>query len=261
MSGTGTVNLGWNASKGATSYNVWRSIPQLPLWVLIGPGMTSTYYNDTGLINGQTYVYEVMAVNAEGPGQPSNKVSEVPVGVPGNLQATPGNASISLTWGAAAGATSYYVYSGNSISAISANIPIAVVNAPTTSYTDTGLTNGQSYTFYLVAHNATGVGSPSKSVSAMPFGQTSLEITSGPTVSLATISVVIKWTTSEAANSVVYYGFGDTTLLARVSNSSLDTKHIMTLTGLAKNATYKYWVSSTVGSVTVTSAASTFITL
>ncbi|MCJ2670392.1 MAG: fibronectin type III domain-containing protein, partial [Candidatus Thermoplasmatota archaeon] len=58
-------------------------------------------YTDTGLSNGQTYYYQVSAVNEVSEGPKSNEANATPAGLPSppeNLQATADLSSINLTW-------------------------------------------------------------------------------------------------------------------------------------------------------------------
>jgi hypothetical protein len=66
--GAGQVALSWNAVAGATSYNIYRTAesgyePAAPSVT----GITGTSYTDTGLNDGTTYYYQVVAVNSSGP--------------------------------------------------------------------------------------------------------------------------------------------------------------------------------------------------
>ena len=72
--------LAWTASTGATSYNLYRGTTAggestTPLVT----GLTGTSYTNTGLTNGKTYYYKVVAVNAVGGSLPSNEASATPV--------------------------------------------------------------------------------------------------------------------------------------------------------------------------------------
>lgn len=80
--GTGQVNLTWNAVAGATSYNLYRTSqsgdePATPSVT----GITGTSYDDTGLNDGTTYHYQVVAVNASGPSGFSLEVHATTPGV------------------------------------------------------------------------------------------------------------------------------------------------------------------------------------
>src|SRR5260370_4750339 len=89
---------------------------------------------------------------------------------PQNLVASAGNTQASLTWSAPSsngGATisGYNVYRGTT-SGGEGTTPIATVT--TTSYTDSGLTNGQTYYYKVTAINSVGQSLPSNEASATP---------------------------------------------------------------------------------------------
>ena len=85
--GNAQVQLAWNASSGATSYNVKRSTTSGgPYTTITSPAGTS--FLNTGLTNGTTYFYVVSAVNAIGQSANSAQVSATP---------QPGNFSLSIT--------------------------------------------------------------------------------------------------------------------------------------------------------------------
>ncbi len=66
--GAGQIDLSWNAADGATSYNLYRgSSSGLPAAAEpFATGITDTSYTDTGLSDGISYYYQVVAVNDSG---------------------------------------------------------------------------------------------------------------------------------------------------------------------------------------------------
>jgi hypothetical protein len=60
------VNLAWNASTNASGYNVKRSLTNGGPYTIIGAGVATTNYSDTGLNSGETFYYVVSAVNSSG---------------------------------------------------------------------------------------------------------------------------------------------------------------------------------------------------
>ncbi len=89
---------------------------------------------------------------------------------PQNLVATGSNNQVSLQWSAPASnggspITEYKVYRGTT-SGGESTTPIATVT--TTSYTDSTVTNGQTYYYYVTAVNSVGESSPSNEASATP---------------------------------------------------------------------------------------------
>jgi hypothetical protein len=71
------VGLSWNATLGATGYNILRASNSPSGFTTIGSSV-ATAYTDTGLVNGTTYYYEVNATNSSGTGPASAYVSAVP---------------------------------------------------------------------------------------------------------------------------------------------------------------------------------------
>jgi fibronectin type 3 domain-containing protein len=80
--GDSYVLLTWNAplsngSSAVTNYNVYRGTNSTSLSLLITVGGVLSY-NDTSVVNGQTYYYMISAVNDVGEGDPSEAVSATP---------------------------------------------------------------------------------------------------------------------------------------------------------------------------------------
>jgi len=89
-----------------------------------------------------------------------------PPAAPGGLTATAGNQQVSLSWNASSGATSYNVKRGTANGG-----PYTTVASPTTTtYTDTGLTNGTPYYYVVTAVNTAGESGNSNQATATPTG-------------------------------------------------------------------------------------------
>src|SRR5205823_2097017 len=135
---------------GATSYTVKRATVSGGPYAPVMSGVTTTNYVDAGLTNGTLYYYVVSATSSNGESPNSNEASATPVpavpAAPTGVTATAGNAQVTVTWAASAGATSYTVKRGT----VSGG-PYAVVASAIAalSYVDGGLTNGTPY-FYVV---------------------------------------------------------------------------------------------------------------
>jgi fibronectin type 3 domain-containing protein len=173
--GNGQVSLTWSFSNGATSYNLKRSTTSGSGYAVIASPATNSYV-DTGLTNGTTYYYIVSAVDSAGESGNSGEVSCSPVAPPATptaLTATAGNLQVSLAWNASGGATSYHVKR----STTSGSGYTQVAAPTTTSYTDTGLTNGTPYYYVVSAVNNGGESGNSAQASATPNGTTTVHVT------------------------------------------------------------------------------------
>ena len=175
VAGNAQVTLTWSASNGATSYNVARSVMSGGPWIPVSQPTTNAF-TDKKLTNGVPFYYVVAALNAAGASANSNQVTATPTTsgsgvvvrappVPSSLQATAGNAQVTLTWMVSAGATSYILSRSKQIGG-----PWTQIAAPATNvYTDKGLTNGTRYYYVVAAVSATGTSANSAPpVSATP---------------------------------------------------------------------------------------------
>ena len=159
----GSPVTGYNLYVGTTAHFDGRA----PLAKVTGRAVIVT-----GLVNGTTYFFRVTAVSRVGEGQPSAEVQAVPLTVPGaptGLTATPGNSKVTLAWTAPASGGAlikgYIIYKGTSPGG-ETGTPVNDSLVTGTSYTVTGLTNGTTYYFKVVAVNAAGLGPLSAEASA-----------------------------------------------------------------------------------------------
>jgi hypothetical protein len=177
------VTLAWSASSSATSYDIYRSLtPGGEGTTAYKTGVTGTSYTDSGLTDGTTYYYKVTAVNSAGESGQSSEASATPQaslpGIPGGLTATAGNGQVSLSWNASTGATSYSIY--RSLTPGGEGATAYKTGVTTTSFTDTGLTNGTTYYYQVTAVNGAGESGKSSEVSATPHvATTSVAIDAG----------------------------------------------------------------------------------
>lgn len=145
--GNGQIAITWAPVSGATSYVVTCNGRQVTV--------TTTNYTCTGLTNGTNYPVTVVARGPSGT-SPAGGASATPFTTPGaptNLTATPGNAQVDLSW--TAPSTGGSPITGYTVTNVPTGGSCTVAG---TTATCTGLTNGTTYTFTVVASNAAGDG-------------------------------------------------------------------------------------------------------
>jgi chitodextrinase len=158
------VNLSWSASTdnvGVTGYYIVRG------GVTIAQ-TTATTYSDTTVNASTAYSYQVMAYDAKGNTSGlSNSASlttpavpdTTPPSQPANLSASAISSSqINLSWSASSdniGVASYDIYRNNT--------KIASVAGSSTSFGDAGLSASTTYSYFVIAKDATGNASPASS--------------------------------------------------------------------------------------------------
>jgi subtilisin family serine protease len=167
--GDARVTLSWNPAIRASSYRVKRATVSGGPYTTIASGVSTASYLDTsGVNNGVTYHYVVTGVNVAGDGPNSSQASATPLALkppaPATLKAVPGDARVTLTWPASAGADSYNVKR----SPVSGGPFVTIANVAATSYVDQGVTNGTVYYYRVTALNEAGESLPSKKVGVMP---------------------------------------------------------------------------------------------
>jgi fibronectin type 3 domain-containing protein len=195
--GDARVDLSWTApaDPDVTSYRVYRATTSP---VAIAPaglqgGVSGTTYSQTGLTNGTTYYYVVTAVDASGnespasleaPAQPqATSAPSIPTGV----TATAGDRQVTVAWTASTGSPASYEVSRD-------GTVVGSVPAPTTTFTDAGLTNGTAYAYRVRALSSAGVASEfSSATSATPTG----------TLTALPSSVVVSVASGRSASSTV----------------------------------------------------------
>ncbi|HUA16148.1 MAG TPA: glycoside hydrolase family 44 protein [Verrucomicrobiae bacterium] len=161
-----------------------------------------------------------------------------PPAAPAGLTATAGDQQVSLSWSASSGATSYAVRRGTA----SGGPYTSVASPTTTSYTDTGLTDGTIYYYVVTASNSYGSSGNSNEASATP----ELAVPAAPTNLTATPGnqqVSLSW--SASTNAASYNVLRSTTNGSGYTKISSPTATSYTDTGLTNGTTYYYVVTAT----------------
>jgi fibronectin type 3 domain-containing protein len=248
--GSSQVSLSWPASIGATGYHVKRAaVDGGPYASVACP--TATSYVDTGLTNNTKYYYVVSAAytggaDAGGESADSSQASATPQPppppAPTGLTATPGNSQITLAWTASSGATSYKVKRASTSGG-----PYTTVGSPTsTSYLDTGLTNGTTYYYVVSAVNSGGESANSSEVNATPQSVAPAPPTALTAKATAPRKINLHWSQSPSP------GVTQNGIYRRLSNGSYPATPTATISattsyndsGLSSHTTYCYAVTA-----------------
>jgi chitodextrinase len=170
----------------------------------------------------------------------SSAADTIAPSAPSGLQGSATSATEArLTWTASTdnvGVTGYRVRRGGT----------AVASTAGTSYTDSGLAAGSTYTFTVAAFDAAGNESPQSSAAMVTTvsADTGAPIISAVgAASVTASSATITWTTEEPADSRVEYG-STSSYGSLASATGLTTSHAVTVPGLQPASTYHYRVVS-----------------
>ena len=226
VKGSGQVTLSWaaNAEPDLATYRVLRDGVEIAT-------VTGTTYTDTSA-NGVNRTYTVVAVDTHGnrsaPSAPvTSSADATPPAPPTGLTATRGDGQVSLVWAANSepDLASYRV--------LRDGVEIATVTART--YTDTGRTNDVTYTYTLVAVDASG----NRSAASAPASATPTDLTppAAPTGLVATAGenrVALSWAANAEPDLASYRVLRDGVEVATVTG----TAH--TDTGLTNDVAYSY---------------------
>ena len=264
--GNGRSLISWPAQPGATSYNLLRSTTSGTGYVSItngvtgpvcGSGLNNATYLDTNVVNGTTYYYVIQSVNPTG--SSTNSVQSLGVTPSGALAstapATPASVSIggvahqsvTVNWGASAGANYYTVYRStlydNGGGASNTLGTIVLNNATTTaSFTDTAVTDGSIYSYSVTATSAGGTSTNSVSAAAVPLPAPPASAPGSFVGLFNGVNVVLNW--SSVPGAVGY-------IIRRGTNSAGPFTYVQNITpttftdsGLNIGLTYYYQVSA-----------------
>jgi len=178
-SGPGYVVLSWfppesNGGSPILNYFLYRAQGAKSISKFKTLEASTLYWNDTGLLNGMTYWYRLVAVNSEGNSNPSEEIQGLPIDRPSppvkfNIEAADGKAIISWDepWdngGAIIDGFSIYRYKDQIW------FKIGQIGPDTYSYTDSSVVNGVKYSYRITAFNIIGESEPTDIIDLISMG-------------------------------------------------------------------------------------------
>jgi fibronectin type 3 domain-containing protein len=161
-----------------------------------------------------------------------------PAAAPAPVTATPGDGSVLLQWPSVDGATFYRVF--RKAGDVWDTRSLARVTA--TSYRNSGLVNGTSYTYRVAAYNDGGSGPVSADVTAM-----ALAAPSGVVATAGDTQVALTWSASAGASSYTVYRGASSTASTMVAVASGVAATSFGDTGLTNGTVYYYRVRGVSG--------------
>ncbi len=258
VAGDGQVIISWNTVGGATSYNLYMASQTgvtKSNYSTLTDGMkqiaVTTPYTHIGLTNDKTYYFVVTAVNSSGESAESTQVfatpSVTPPSAPAGVTATAANGRVTLTWNSVTGATSYNLYMASQSGVTKTNYASltdgAKLTGVTSPYAKTGLTNGKTYYFVIVAVNAGGESTESTQASATPYAPPNAPIGLTATAK-STPQATLSWTaatqgTYAISSYNVYRSATSGSGYAKINTTAV-TATTYTDTTVSNNTTYYY---------------------
>jgi hypothetical protein len=254
----GAVQVSWTAPTSfgdspISSYTITSS----PGDIVNTTATTNTSFS--GLTDGTTYTFTVVATNAAGNSSSVTSSSIVAYSLPSpptSLSATPGNTSVSIgftpptnTGGVSITNYQYSINGGTSFSAFSpadATSPVSI----------TGLTNGTPYTIQLKTVTSVGASSASSSVvttpATTPDAPTSLSSTSSNTA----LSISFTPPTNTGGSAITNYQYSTDNGSSYIAFSPAVTTSPVSITGLTNGLSYSIKLRA-VNSMGVGTASST----
>ncbi len=249
-SGNAFVHLEWQAptqdgGSPIINYRVYRGFEETDV-LLVELEPNNTHHNDTSVVNGVSYSYNVTAVTELGESKPSNQVLVTPMTIPSppeDLMVGSGINCINLTWlppGSTGGSRIRYfnLYrSGGTGEEVIIQVPESSGNI----YNDTNVSNGVMYTYSISSVNGVGESDRTGPIQAMPrgfpFKPENLSIEFGPGF------VHIYWDhplSDEGAPVNAFRIFRNSSYYATVSEDTLDYND----TDVDNNVQYSYTVTA-----------------
>src|SRR3989475_9679182 len=219
--GNAKVTLSWqvpssNGGSAITNYKIYKSTSSgTEVYFTTRGNVTS--YTDLAVTNGITYFYQISALNSADESPRSNEASATPPimpSAPQNLQATGGNARVTLSWQVPASnggsaLTSYKIYKSTS----SGTEVYFTTRGNVTSYTDLAVTNGNTYFYQITALNSAGESPRSNEASAVPGTTATQAISLNPSTGPRGTTVTVTGTNFSHNSAITAVTYDGTTVI------------------------------------------------
>lgn len=238
VQGNSGVTVTWGASTGVISYIISRSTQATGTFTQIAIAGSSPYI-DTKATNGTIYYYKVTAVNVYGSTDSTNIVSSSSQGLPGAFaitNASSGNNSVTVTWGASGNAASYTIARSTTSNGTFTTLS-TTAQSP---YTDSTAQNGTTYYYRVTAINPNGSTVATGTASSTPFGAPGAFIISN--AAAGDSSVTISWENS--SNAVTYTISRSTQLNGTYTNLSTTAESPYIDSTAVNDTTYYYKITA-----------------
>ncbi|MFM8290886.1 MAG: fibronectin type III domain-containing protein, partial [Planctomycetia bacterium] len=209
----------------------------------------------TGLVNGTSYLFRVAAVNVAGAGATGLSTAVTPrtvAGAPTAVVGVAGDSQVELSWTApasngGAAITDYVVrYSSNNGTSWTT---FADGRSTSTTAMVTGLVNGTSYLFRVVAVNAAGTSEFAQSPATVPFAPAAAPTALTGSVSSGRVSLA--WTAPASPRPIIDYVIQYRTDVVGSAwmtfNDGVSASATATVTGLSNGVRYRFRVAAVNG--------------
>ena len=247
--GNAQATVSWTAPDNGGDPILDYTVTSNPSGITTVVNGSTTSATVTGLTNGVTYTFSVVARNDVGSGPvsaASNPVTPAAVpGAPTGVVATAGNGQAGVNWAAPPA-------NGSPISAYTVTSNpggiTTTVGGSTTSATVTGLSNGTSYTFTVTATNGAGTGpasSPSNAVTPAAVPGAPTNVVAGAGNGQASVS----WTAPPDNGSPIS-GYTVASNPGGITTTVGGSTTSATVTGLSNGTSYTFTVTATNGAGT-----------
>jgi hypothetical protein len=218
-------------------------------------GTATTIYHAvqlTGLTPGTTYNFQVVSTNSSGVSSSSGNFTFTTSGtapaagpvITAVAASAITNTSVTISWTTDQLANSQVSYGFTNAYGYLSTLNTTLTTAH--SVTLTGLTPGTAYNYQVLSTNGTAISSASGNFTFSTTGSVPAPVVSSVAFwGVTGSSVIMSWSTDQAANTFVTYG--TTPALGQTSpvQTALVTSHGATLTGLQPNTTYYFVANST----------------